>query len=122
MKKIALFSMVTGVLLTLYSTFFTVIHKQYDIMPVILFWVLLSGFEFLFAWIWLFSQTHVLRHSQKLTLVVLIALMVVWIVIVLMSTATKPIFIWALKTLNNSGFYFLGLIIYYRERKISNND
>ena len=110
-------TMILGVLSTLSSTCFTMVYKQYDKVPIILFWGLLSGFEFVFAWFWLFSKTRVISYSQKLTLAALSTLTLVWVIIVLSNSDAKLILLWALKTLNYSGLYFVGLIIHYQARK-----
>ena len=106
--------MVLGVLSTLSSTIFTIINRPYNAIPIVLFWGLLSGFEFLFAWIWLLSKPQLIQRPQKITLIILFAMSLGWIALALMNADSKSIFTWALRTINYSGLYFIGMIIYYR--------
>jgi hypothetical protein len=119
MKNLGILTMTLGVLSTLSSTYFTIVYKQYDRVPIVLFWGLLSGFEFFVAWFWLFSKTTVISYSQKLTLAALLTITLVWVTMAFANGDAKSILLWALKTLNYSGLYFVGLIIYYRARKSS---
>ena len=114
MKRLGIITMILGVLFSSSSIFFTVINRQYNMAPIILFWGLLTGFEIFFAWTYLFSKTQTFQHSQKLTIATLVALTLLWILLVHNNTYAPSIFSWALKTLNYSGLYFIGLAIYYR--------
>jgi hypothetical protein len=119
MKNLGMLTMTLGVLSTLSSTYFTIVYKQYDEVPIVLFWGLLSGYEFVFAWFWLFSKTLVISYAQKLTIAALLSTTLVWVIMVFANSDSKSILLWALKALNYSGLYFVGLIICYRSRKSS---
>jgi hypothetical protein len=61
-----------------------------------------------------------MQPSQKLTLVILLMLTLVWLLMAFIDVSNRPILIWALRRLNYSSLYFFGLYIYYREKRMSN--
>lgn len=117
MKNLGLFAMIIGVLVTLNSTFFTVINSKHNPIILVSFWGLLSLFEIYFAWILLFSRPQNMEYPQRLILVVLVVLTLLWIIMVVLNPSRNSIFLWAINTLSFSVLFFAGLLIYHRETK-----
>lgn len=122
MMKLGMLTMILGVLSTLSSTLFTVIYQQYNTMLLLTYWGLLSGFEFFFAWVYLPTKPKASQYTPIVAVAALVALTIVWIILVFNNADANLIFAWALKILNYSSLYFVGLFIYYRENKNSRND
>jgi hypothetical protein len=121
MKKLSILAMIVGFLTPLSSVLFKAIYSQQDRILAVFYWLILAGFEFFFSWVYLFSASKKLQLIQKLTLVALIGLTGIWFFFVFNNADEKSIFAWALKTLNYSGLYFVGVFIYYRETSASSS-
>lgn len=119
MKRFAVLTMIVGILATSSSIVFAITDERYNNILLGLYWGLLLGFQLLLAWVFLFSNLEKFKVPQKILLAALIVLVFVWIFLVSTDANAKAIFIWALKILNYSGLYFVGLFIYYRESQIS---
>ena len=118
MKTIGIISMIAGILATLSSTFFTAVNMEESAIVVITFWLLLSGFEIILVWILLFLKSGTIHRSQKLIIVCLLMLTLIWMTFVFFEPNRRSILGWGLNTLAYSVPFFAGLYIYWRETEL----
>jgi hypothetical protein len=118
MKSVGIISMIAGILAALSSTFFTAVNMEGSAFLLITFWLLLSGFEIILAWILLFSKSGRFHRSHMLIIACLLFLTIIWITFVIFEPNSSSILAWSLNTLAYSVPFFAGLYIYWREGEL----